>query len=457
MNYSELINAVLYDLNEATIAESAVGLAGTRGVQSTTKKDVNRAIRDIEGEYMQWPWNFYTANYTLFGGKGEYGYPVKIVVSSVSGAFTNNEYVSGGTSAAKGIIRRVPPHGGHSNEQYLLVEPIEGDFQSSETLTGGTSSVTATSGDITFTSDVDYDSFFLRPRNLISEGEFDKTITLSSYWYSRSTDPAGTSTSGTPAISTDMSGNKNFAAGVLRLNDGCVDQSIPTIENKEYRITARISSGSSTATSETLNVFAGSSSDKDSDLSTTFTISNTGGGEIRTTTFTASTQTTFISLSNTASQNMDIDFVEVFPVDATGKPLKYKSFDEYQEGYGKYQSSYRQNEFLALAAPDEGFGTPDCIYRVKNDMAFGVTPITDKTQYEVLFNFFTSSAELSAYDDTPKIPARFHDVIVARVKYFLHQLRGNDQAAQFALRDYEVGVRKMKTELINQKDYMRAV
>ena len=134
MNYSELINAVLYDLNEATIAESAVGLAGTRGVQSTTKKDVNRAIRDIEGEYMQWPWNFYTANYTLFGGKGEYGYPVKIVVSSVSGAFTNNEYVSGGTSAAKGIIRRVPPHGGHSNEQYLLVEPIEGDFQSSETL-----------------------------------------------------------------------------------------------------------------------------------------------------------------------------------------------------------------------------------------------------------------------------------------------------------------------------------
>ena len=457
MNYSELINAVLYDLNEATIAESAVGLAGTRGVQSTTKKDVNRAIRDIEGEYMQWPWNFYTANYTLFGGKGEYGYPVKIVVSSVSGAFTNNEYVSGGTSAAKGIIRRVPPHGGHSNEQYLLVEPIEGDFQSSETLTGGTSSVTATSGDITFTSDVDYDSFFLRPRNLISEGEFDKTITLSSYWSSRSTDPAGTSTSGTPAISTDMSGNKNFAAGVLRLNDGCVDQSIPTIENKEYRITARISSGSSTATSETLNVFAGSSSDKDSDLCTTFTISNTGGGEIRTTTFTASTQTTFISLSNTASQNMDIDFVEVFPVDATGKPLKYKSFDEYQEGYGKYQSSYRQNEFLALTAPDEGFGTPDCIYRVKNDMAFGVTPITDKTQYEVLFNFFTSSAELSAYDDTPKIPSRFHDVIVARVKYFLHQLRGNDQAAQFALRDYEVGVRKMKTELINQKDYMRAV
>ena len=457
MNYSELINAVLYDLNETTIAESAAGLSGTRGVQSTIKKDINRAIRDIDSEFVQWPWQFYTSSYTLFGGKGEYSYPVKIVVSSVSGAFTDNEYISGGTSSAKGIVRRVPPHGGHSDEQYVLVEPIEGEFQASETLTGANSSVTATSGNITYTTDVDYDSFFLRPRNLISEGEFNKTITLGSYWNTRTSDPAGTGTSGTPAVSTDSSGNKSFAAGVLRLNDGCVDQEIPTIENKEYRITIRLSSGSSSATSETLNVFAGSSSDKDSDLSTTFTISDTGGGEIKTVKFTASTQSTFISLSNTASQNLDIDFIEVFSVDATGKPLSYKTFEEYQAGDGKYHSSYRQNEFLALSSPDDGFGTPQCVYRVRNDIAFGVTPIPDKTQYEVLFNFFTSSAELSAYNDTPKIPSRYHDIIVAKVKYYIHQLRGNNEATQFSLRDYETGIRRMKTELINQKDYMRAV
>jgi hypothetical protein len=457
MNYSELINAVLYDLNETTIAESAVGLSGTRGVQTTIKKDINRAIRDIESEYIQWPWQFHTASYTLFGGKGEYKYPVKIAVSSVSGAFTNNEYISGGTSSAKGIIRRVPPHGGHSDEQYILIEPVEGEFQSSETLTGANSSVTATSGNIAYTIDVDYDSFFLRPRNLIVEGEFDKTITLGSYWNTRSSDPAGTSTSGTPAISTASSGNANIAAGVLRLNAGCVDQAIPTIENKEYRITVRLSSGSSSATSETLNVFAGSSSDKDSDLSTTFTISDTGGGEIRTTKFTASTQNTFISFSNTASQNLDIDFIEVFAIDATGKPLSYKTFEEYQAGHGKYHSSYRQNEFLALSAPDDGFGTPECVYRVRNDIAFGVTPISNKTQYEVLYNFFISSAELSAFDDTPKIPSRYHDVIVAKVKYYIHQLRGNNEGTQFALRDYETGIRRMKTELINQKDYMRAV
>ena len=456
MNYVELINAVLYDLNETTIAETAAGLSGTRGVQSTIKKDINKAIRDIDSEYMQWPWHFHTAAYSLYAGRGQYKYPVRVAVSSVSGAFTRNEIITGGTSSAKGIIRRVPPHGGHTDEQYILIEPIEGDFQSSETLTGVSSTITATSGNITYCSDVDYDSFFLRPQNLIKEGDFDKTITLGSYWDSRSSDPAGTSTSGTPSISNAISG-KSYASGVLLLNDGCVEQVIPTIENVTYRITARIASGTSSSTSETLNVFAGSSSDKDSDLASTFTISDVGGGEIRTVTFTASTQQTYISMSNTASQNLHVDFIEIFPFDATGKPLKYKTFDEYQAGFGKYQSSFRQNEFLALTSPDDGFGTPDIVYKVPSDIAFGVTPMPDSTQNEVLFNFYDSSAELSAYNDKPRIPERYHDVLVARVKYFIHILRGNDQAAQLSLRDYDVGVRRMKTELINQKDYMRAV
>ena len=457
MNYVELINSVLFDINETTVAETAAGLSGTRGVQTTVKVGINKAIRDIDAEYIQWPWHFHSARYTLFGGTGQYKYPVKVVVSSVSGAFTLNEVVTGGTSSAKGILRRVPPHGGHSDEQYMLIEPIEGEFQAAETITGVSSTRTATSGVVTFCTDVDYDGFFLRPQNLIKEGEFDKTITLGSYWSSRSSDPAGTSTGGTPAVSNDISGNGGYAAGVLRLNAGCVDQAIPTVENRSYRITARISSGSSSATSESLNVFAGSSSDKDSDLSTTFTISNVGAGEIKTARFTASTQQTFISLSNTASQNLDIDFIEVFEEDASAKPLKYKSYEEYHEGLGRYHSSYRQSEFLSLSSPDSGFGAPDCVYRIRSDVAFGVTPIPENTQYEVEFDFYDSSAELSLFNDTPKIPLRYQDVIVARVKYYVHILRGNDQAAQFAFRDYENGIRRMKTELLNQKDYMRAV
>ena len=95
-------------------------------------------------------------------------------------------------------------------------------------------------------------------------------------------------------------------------------------------------------------MFAGSSGDKDSDLSTTFTIDNVGNGEIKTATFTASTQQTFISLSNTASTNLDIDFIEMFEDDASAKTLEYKSVDEYHEARGRYHAVCEQSILHAL-------------------------------------------------------------------------------------------------------------
>ena len=71
MNYAEIINAVLLDLNETTIAESAAGLSGTRGIQTTVKEDVNRAIRDINNEHNQWPKNYELVKYNLFGGRAD--------------------------------------------------------------------------------------------------------------------------------------------------------------------------------------------------------------------------------------------------------------------------------------------------------------------------------------------------------------------------------------------------
>ena len=141
MNYVELINAVLYDLNETTIAETADGLAATRGIQTTVKEDINKAIRNINNEHTQWPYNYDRVKYTLFGGRTEYKFPIKVAVTSVSGAFVINERITGGTSSAIGVIRKI-------KESFLTIEVVDGTFQSSETLTGATSAVTATSGNI---------------------------------------------------------------------------------------------------------------------------------------------------------------------------------------------------------------------------------------------------------------------------------------------------------------------
>jgi len=61
MNYVELINAVLIDMNETVIAETAAGLSGTRGIQTTVKEDLNKAVRNINNEHIQWPYNDDTA------------------------------------------------------------------------------------------------------------------------------------------------------------------------------------------------------------------------------------------------------------------------------------------------------------------------------------------------------------------------------------------------------------
>ena len=59
--------------------------------------------------------------------------------------------------------------------------------------------------------------------------------------------------------------------------------------------------------------------------------------------------------------------------------------------------------------------------------------------------------------DTPILPERFHDVIVNRARYYTHMLRSDTQFSQLAMRDYEGGLGRMRVELINKKDYMRAV
>ena len=379
MNYAELINAVLIDMNETTIAETAAGLSGTRGIQTTVKEDLNKAIRNINNEHTQWPYNYDTVRYSLFGGKKEYKFPIKIAVTSVSGAFQTNERITGGTSSAIGVIRKI-------KESFLTIEVVDGTFQSSETLTGANSSVTATSGSILETTDVDFDSFFLVPRNLITRGNFDESFTLTNHWTTRSTNPAGTSTSGTPALSNASSGNNAYAAGVLRLNDASSEQTIPTVENEKYRLTVRFASGTSSATSATLRVFAGTSSDKDSDLSQDFTISDIGRGAIKTTTFTASSQQTYITVSNEDSANVDVDFIEIFQEDLDPKQLRFLSYDEYHAG-SSTASSEREKAHRALVDPDSGFGTPEKVYKPNFQESFGISPTPDNDSYDLEFDF----------------------------------------------------------------------
>jgi hypothetical protein len=128
------------------------------------------------------------------------------------------------------------------------------------------------------------------------------------------------------------------------------------------------------------------------------------------------------------------------------RTLKYLSFEEYLE---------RRNE--ADTNPDTGSrAVPDYVYSTP-DSKIGLSPVPDESTYTVRYYYYQTNSDMAANTDTPTIPERFHDVIVNRARYYAHMLRSDVQFSQLALRDYTEGLSRMRVELINRKDYMRAV
>jgi hypothetical protein len=128
------------------------------------------------------------------------------------------------------------------------------------------------------------------------------------------------------------------------------------------------------------------------------------------------------------------------------KTLKYLSFEEYIERYNEIDTN-PSGDSRAL---------PEYVYLTPDDK-IGFSPVPDLSTYTVRYYYYATHTDMTAATDVPVIPERFHDVIVNRARYYTHMLRSDTQFSQLALRDYEQGLNRMRVELINRKDYMRAV
>lgn len=126
--------------------------------------------------------------------------------------------------------------------------------------------------------------------------------------------------------------------------------------------------------------------------------------------------------------------------------LKFISFEEYMDRFNAIDTDPTGN---AEALPEYVYQTPD--------NKIGLSPIPDLSTYTVRYYYYATHSDMVVDADTPVIPERFHDVIINRARYYSHMLRSDVQFSQLALRDYEGGLNRMRVELINRKDYMRAV
>ena len=271
---------------------------------------------------------------------------------------------------------------------------------------------------------IDWQTFRLVPKELVTNGEFTSDI---SSW---------TTIAGSGSAAYNSGGN-----GRARLNDYAIYQSISTVKNKDYKLQVRAFDSHSAG--QALKVQVGTSAEDTTNLSTTLTVEDFGAGAVLDTSFTATAQTTYITLNNTVtSTNLDIDYVRIsenIPV----RKLKYLTYDDWNK---KYLETDLTND-------SDSYGTPSIVYPTQ-DKKFGLSPVPDKSNYTIQYEYWKVHTDLSAHDDTMDLDDRFKDVIINRAKYYAHILRSDLQSAQLADREFKEAMKSLRVEYINNATYM---
>ena len=281
-------------------------------------------------------------------------------------------------------------------------------------------------GEYAFPTDmrrVDFESFFLKPNELITNGEFESNITS---WTTGDGSPSYTS-----------SGN-----GRLNLNDAAAYQAISTVVNKNYKLQVRVLSPNSSTSG--LIVRVGTSAGGTQNLNTTQAVTNFREGAILDTTFTATAQTSYVYVESDGVQ-LDVDYVRVSREDVTTRKIRYISYDDYLQRFREQDDRNSSGHH----------GMPQYVYRKPDYTSFGLTPIPDKNDYLISYDYYTTHTDLSEHGDNMALPDRFSPLIVDRSKYYVYMLRSDPDHANLSNRDYQRKLNLLKTDYASRADYMR--
>jgi hypothetical protein len=292
--------------------------------------------------------------------------------------------------------------------------------------TSTTQALTTGDGEYDFPSDmrrVDFESFFLKPTELITNGEFTSNITS---WTTGDGSPSYTS-----------SGN-----GRLNLNDAAAYQAINTTVNKTYKLQVRVLSPNSS--SSALIIRVGTSAGGTQNLNTTKSVTNFREGDILDTTFTATATTSYVYVESDGVQ-LDVDYIRVSRSDINTRKLSYISYDDYLQRFKEQDSTNSSSQY----------GVPQYIWRKPDYGSFGVSPIPGEGEYTIQYEYYTTHTDLSAHGDNMGLPDRFSPLIVDRAKYYVYMLRSDPQHAQLADRDYQRKLKLIKNDYTARYDYMR--
>jgi len=272
---------------------------------------------------------------------------------------------------------------------------------------------------------MDWQTFRLVPKELVTNGEFTSNITS---W---------TTIAGAGSAAYNSGGN-----GRARLNDYAIYQALPTVVNKDYRV--QIRAFDSNSTGQALKVQVGTAAEGTQNLNTTLTVENFGEGAVLDTTFTATAQTSYITVNNTSTAtNLDVDYIRISK-STSPKRLRYISYDDYIRQY-----SERDKNNLSTSQ-----GEPKYVYKTQSGK-LGLSPVPDRNDYSIVLEYWKEHTELSAHGDIPDLDDRYSDLLVTRGRYYAYMLRSDPEHAMIANKEYEDGLKRLQKDLVSKQEYMR--
>ena len=125
------------------------------------------------------------------------------------------------------------------------------------------------------------------------------------------------------------------------------------------------------------------------------------------------------------------------------RKLKILSYEEYLDKYVDYE--YNSSEDVRT--------TPRFVVRAPS-REFLIVPSPDK-DYEIAYEYYTSTYDLQNATDVPTIPEQYRHVIVDGAMYYAYMFRGNEQAANLSMNKFTDGIKYMRSLNINRTDYIR--
>lgn len=118
--------------------------------------------------------------------------------------------------------------------------------------------------------------------------------------------------------------------------------------------------------------------------------------------------------------------------------------------YEEYLDKYVDHEYNSSTSKR---GIPAYVVRSPSrEILFVPSPDKD---YEVVYEYYSSSFDLQKAEDIPSIPEQYRHVIVDGAMYYAYLFRGDIQAASASLAKFEEGIKDMRSLNINRTEYLR--